>query len=64
MGGLIARPEDSLFGLDSDPGREISRDAVAAVMVAALSQRAADNKVVEIVSSPSVTTPPPEAWFP
>lgn len=30
--------EDSLFGLDTDPGREISRDTVAAVMVEALAQ--------------------------
>ena len=30
---MILRREDSLFGLDSDPGRAISRDTVAAVAV-------------------------------
>jgi len=36
MGNLIVRGEDTTFGLETDPGREISRDAVAAVCVQAL----------------------------
>lgn len=29
IGNLIAKPEDSLFGLETDPGRQISRDTVS-----------------------------------
>jgi hypothetical protein len=28
VGNLIVRAEDTMFGLDTDPGREISRDTV------------------------------------
>lgn len=31
VGNLIVRPEDTLLGRDTDPGRRISRDTVAAV---------------------------------
>eukprot|EP00199_Chlamydomonas_sp_CCMP681_P002550 CAMPEP_0119104740 /NCGR_PEP_ID=MMETSP1180-20130426/2876_1 /TAXON_ID=3052 ORGANISM="Chlamydomonas cf sp, Strain CCMP681" /NCGR_SAMPLE_ID=MMETSP1180 /ASSEMBLY_ACC=CAM_ASM_000741 /LENGTH=320 /DNA_ID=CAMNT_0007089573 /DNA_START=39 /DNA_END=1001 /DNA_ORIENTATION=- len=64
VGNLIARPEDTLFGLDTDPGRQVSRDTVAAVCVAALSQSSADNEVVEIVASPSAPEVDPSQWFP
>jgi len=63
VGNLIVRGEDSLFGLDSDPGREISRDTVAAVTVEALGAGGADNRVVEIVSSPTAPALPPAQWF-
>ncbi|KAL6751857.1 hypothetical protein V8C86DRAFT_2768786 [Haematococcus lacustris] len=64
VGNLVARPEDSLFGLETDPGRRISRDTVAAVAVAALTQPAASRKVVEVVASPDVAPTSPESWFP
>jgi len=63
VGNLVVGAEDTLFGLESDPGREISRDTVAQVLVAALQQGAADNKVVEIVSSPSKAELPEDKWF-
>uniref|UniRef100_A0A383WCG6 NAD(P)-binding domain-containing protein n=1 Tax=Tetradesmus obliquus TaxID=3088 RepID=A0A383WCG6_TETOB len=63
VGQLIVSKEDSLFGLDSDPGRAISRDTVAEVLVAALQQPAAANMVLEIVSSPSAPQLPKEKWF-
>jgi len=63
VGRLIVSREDSLFGLDTDPGRAISRDTVAQVLVAALRQPAAANKVVEIVSSPNGPELAEEKWF-
>ncbi|PNW76633.1 hypothetical protein CHLRE_11g467755v5 [Chlamydomonas reinhardtii] len=64
VGNVILRREDSLFGLDSDPGRAISRDTVAAVAVQALLQPAASkDKVVEIVASPSAPRLSPDTWF-
>lgn len=54
LGGLYVSKEDTLLGVDSDPGRSISRDLVAAVMVEALSQGKAGNKVVEIVQGKQV----------
>lgn len=55
--------EDSLFGLPEDPGREISRDTVASVLIEAALQPAADGKVVEIVASKSAVEVPPLQWF-
>lgn len=114
VGRLITSGEDTLFGLDTDPGRAISRDTVrvplrqgwrgvrlvggcafchsvpdcwygvrlhglswrcccrrcgccllqvAEVLVAALRQPAAANRVVEIVSSPSAAEVPEGKWF-
>ncbi|KAG2446883.1 hypothetical protein HYH02_008039 [Chlamydomonas schloesseri] len=64
VGNLILRREDSLFGLDSDPGRAISRDTVAAVAVQALLQPAASrDKLVEVVASPSAPRLSPDTWF-
>lgn len=63
VGNIIVRGEDTLFGLDDDPGRAISRDTVAEVCVEALIQPGASNRVVEVVASP--TAPPLGAkdWF-
>ncbi|KAG2427562.1 hypothetical protein HXX76_012216 [Chlamydomonas incerta] len=64
VGNLILAREDSLFGLESDPGREISRDTVAAVAVQALLQPAASkDKLVEVVASPSAPRLSPDTWF-
>lgn len=63
VGNLIVRGEDTTFGLDTDPGREISRDTVAAVCVEALFSEAASKRVVEIVSSPSAPVLPSDKWF-
>ena len=59
----IISGEDTLFGLPEDPGREISRDTVAAVLVEAALQSAADSKVVEIVASRDADEIPPAKWF-
>ncbi|KAI8476043.1 MAG: hypothetical protein J3K34DRAFT_477309 [Monoraphidium minutum] len=63
VGNLITAAEDTLFGLDTDPGRAVSRDTVAQVLVATLQQPAAAGKVVEIVASPSAPPLPREQWF-
>lgn len=63
VGNLIVRGEDTTFGLETDPGREISRDTVAAVCVEALFQDAAAKRVVEVVSSPSAPVLPVDKWF-
>ena len=33
VGNLIVGKEDTFFGLDTDPGREISRDTVSGIKV-------------------------------
>jgi hypothetical protein len=108
LGGLFASREDTLFGVDSDPGRSISRDKVlpaarrprlllaeqrsaaavhksvasphtgqdaacqpvlrsglqvAEVIVEALSQRGAEQKVVEIVQGKQVPQLPTDKYF-
>lgn len=104
VGRLVTSREDSLFGLETDPGRAISRDTVrclmqhmaafafvsttsirhrstlqepysrrctlthahmqvAAVLVAALRQPLAADKVVEIVAAPDAPELPEDAWF-
>ena len=63
VGNLIVRGEDTTFGLDTDPGREISRDTVAAVCVEALFTDGASKRVVEIVSSPDAPALPVDKWF-
>ncbi|GIL89556.1 hypothetical protein Vretimale_1887 [Volvox reticuliferus] len=64
VGNLIVAPEDSLFALDRDPGRVISRDTVAAVAVQAiLKLEASRDKVLEVVASPTASQIAPELWF-
>ncbi|BDA48149.1 Protein TIC 62, chloroplastic [Coccomyxa sp. Obi] len=63
VGNLIVGKEDTLFGRPSDPGKDISRDLVAAVLVEAMLQSSASNKVVETVSSESAPQLPPDQWF-
>lgn len=63
VGNLIVRGEDTTFGLSTDPGREISRDTVAAVCVEALFSADASKRVVEIVSSPDAPALPAAKWF-
>jgi uncharacterized protein YbjT (DUF2867 family) len=63
LGGLYVSKEDTLLGVDSDPGRSISRDTVAEVIVEALSQDKASNKVVEIVQGKQVEKLQPEKYF-
>ena len=63
VGNLIVRGEDTTFGLETDPGREISRDTVAAVCVEALFSDKASKRVVEIVASPTAPALPPAEWF-
>ena len=62
-GPVIVRGEDTTFGLPTDPGREISRDTVAAVCVEALFASGASKRVVEIVASPDAPKTSPETWF-
>ena len=62
-GPVIVRGEDTTFGLPTDPGREISRDTVAAVCVEALFASGASKRVVEIVASPDAPKTGPETWF-
>lgn len=59
----MVRGEDSLFGLAEDPGREISRDTVASVLIEAALQSAADSRVLEIVASKGAVDLPPLQWF-
>lgn len=63
VGNLIVAAEDTFFGLATDPGRAISRDTVAEVLVQAVLQPAASNKLVEVVASPAAPALPSDAWF-
>jgi uncharacterized protein YbjT (DUF2867 family) len=63
VGNVVVRKEDTTFGLPTDPGREISRDTVAAVCVEALFASSASNKVVEIVASLDAPATKPDTWF-
>jgi len=63
VGNLVVGKEDTLFGLPDDPGRAISRDTVAAVLVAALSQSSSSDKLVEIVAAKGAPELPKEQWF-
>lgn len=60
--GLYVSPEDTLFGLEQEPGREICRDLVASICIEALFQDKATNKVVEVVATGG-TDPPRQKWF-
>ena len=62
-GAIIAGPADPFLGLESDPGREISRDSVALVCVEALRNDSSVGKIMEIVASPTAATSTPDAWF-
>ena len=63
MGNLITGPADSFLGLDTDSGREISRDLVAEVCIQALADTDSARRTVEIVSSPQAPVIPKDAWF-
>ena len=62
-GNLMIAGEDTFFGLDSEAGREISRDTVAAFVVAALGSARAERRVFEIVASDSAPRVAKEDWF-
>jgi uncharacterized protein YbjT (DUF2867 family) len=63
FGNLYVSGEDTLFGTD-DVGSEISRDLVAKVLAASLSQQGAENKVFEIVQGKNVPVNEDEGkWF-
>ena len=59
---LIAGP-DTFLGLPEDPGREVSRDTVAEVVVAALSDPLAANATFELVASPNAPPKAREEFF-
>ncbi|GLC35334.1 hypothetical protein PLESTM_000308800 [Pleodorina starrii] len=64
VGNLIVSGEDTLFALETDPSRVISRDTVAAVAVQAVLQpEASRDKVLEVVASPAAPKLSPERWF-
>lgn len=63
IGNIYVSKEDTLFGRDEDPGRSISRDSVASVMVEALQQSAAEGKVVEIVAGKNLPKLSKDKWF-
>ena len=53
LGYPLIAGADTFMGLPEEPGREVSRDTVAEVVVAALSDPAAANAIFEVVASPS-----------
>ncbi len=57
-GNPLLAPADTFMGLPEEPGREVSRDTVAEVAVAALSDSRAANAIFELVAS---TAAPPLA---
>jgi len=63
LGAVRFFPADALLGLDSEPGREISRDDVAAVCVEALENSRADKKTVEIVDVAGEAPLEKRQWF-
>jgi uncharacterized protein YbjT (DUF2867 family) len=62
-GGLIIGGADSFFGLPTDAGREVSRDSVAEVAVAALLDSRSERRIFEIVASPSAPMLAAGAFF-
>ena len=62
-GNVLTAKADTFLGLDTDPGRDVSRDSVAAVVVAALGDSAASGKIVEVVASPNAPQNPTSRWF-
>lgn len=62
-GGLVIAKEDTFFGLPTDAGREISRDSVADVAIAALFDARAERRVLELVASPSLPPLAQDAFF-
>ena len=52
-GNPLIAGADTFLGLPEEPGREVSRDTVAEVVVAALSDSAANNSIFELVAAPS-----------
>ena len=63
VGNLMIAGEDTFFGLESEAGREISRDSVAEFAVAALSSPRAERRVFELVASTSAPLVAKEDWF-
>jgi uncharacterized protein YbjT (DUF2867 family) len=63
VGNLYIGEEDTLFGDSSGPGKSISRDTVAEVLIEAALQGSAKNRVVEVVAGKNVDAPPKEKWF-
>ncbi|KAK9819986.1 hypothetical protein WJX72_004808 [[Myrmecia] bisecta] len=62
VGNLVVGPEDTIFARSSDPGKDVSRDQVAQVLVQAVLQPAARNRVVEIVASKKTPALSPDKW--
>ena len=62
-GGAIVGPADTFLGLPSDAGREVSRDTVAELAVAALSDANARFKIVELVANPAQPPLARDAFF-
>jgi len=63
VGNLYVSKEDTLFAGKESPGRSVSRESVAQVMVESLVQSGASNKVVEIVAGKQVEASSPDKWF-
>lgn len=63
VGNLVLQNEDTLRAKKTDPGTGISRETVGAVLVEALFQSKASNRVVEIVASPDAPSKDPSQWF-
>ncbi|CAL5223340.1 g5842 [Coccomyxa viridis] len=63
VGNLVTGKEDTLFGLPTQRGKDISRDTVAEVLVEALRQPGASNKVVEVVAAKDEPERPSSEWF-
>lgn len=52
-GNPLIAGADTFLGLPEEPGREVSRDTVAEVVVAALADDASEGGIFEMVASPS-----------
>lgn len=63
VGNLFVSKEDTLFAGKESPGRSVSRETVAQVLVESVLQSAASNKVIEIVAGKQVEQISPDKWF-
>ncbi|DBB06761.1 TPA: hypothetical protein ACH3X3_009428 [Trebouxia sp. C0006] len=63
LGNLFVGKEDTLFAGKESPGRSVSRETVAQVLVESVLQSSASNKVVEIVAGKQVEQTAPDRWF-